>query len=78
MTNNIEIVHGFDCWPPTRCVDPDNCPMVYALLMQEYHEGFDIDGYFGKVDPETGRVHRFGAIGKDKGKRALTKTRSKV
>lgn len=55
-----EIEHGINCWPPTKCIDPDNCPVVYAILMQEYWEGFDVDAYFGIKDSD-GRFHRFGA-----------------
>ncbi len=24
-----------DCWPPSRCIDPDNCPAVVAYMMEE-------------------------------------------
>lgn len=30
------------CWPIARCIDPDNCPVVYAVMMQEYMENYDI------------------------------------
>lgn len=30
-----EIIHGPQCWPPTKCIDPDNCPFVCAVITQK-------------------------------------------
>ncbi len=34
--------HPDECWPPGRCINPDKCPVVYAVMMQGEEEGLDI------------------------------------
>ena len=35
--------HPDKCWPPSRNIDPDNCPVVYAVLMQMAYDGLDLE-----------------------------------
>ncbi len=38
IENVQEYEHGPQCWPPSMCIDPDNCPFVYAVLMENAEE----------------------------------------
>ncbi len=42
--------HGIDCWPPSSCIDPDHCPVIYAIFMQVKEENFEVVEYFRNYD----------------------------
>ncbi len=53
------LVHYPDiCWPPGRCINPDECPVVYAAIMQTMYEGLDVSEALWIQWPEEGVVIR--------------------